>query len=79
MSATVPTLRVEGLSKRYGERVALDALSCTLQPGCFVALLGPHGAGLGCAGLKQARFSLTQCKPGVQAEPPSGRFQRSLR
>jgi len=45
MSATVPTLRVEGLSKRYGERVALDALSCTLQPGCFVALLGPNGAG----------------------------------
>ncbi|MCW5659883.1 MAG: ATP-binding cassette domain-containing protein [Burkholderiaceae bacterium] len=45
MITTAPTLRVEGLSKRYGERVALDALSCMLQPGSFVALLGPNGAG----------------------------------
>jgi ABC-2 type transport system ATP-binding protein len=45
MSAPMPTLHVEGLSKRYGERVALDAVSCTLQPGSFVALLGPNGAG----------------------------------
>ena len=45
MNAPAPTLRVEGLTKRYGERVALDALSCTLQRGSFVVLLGPNGAG----------------------------------
>ena len=38
-------LRVDRLTKRYGERVALDALSLTLPAGQFVALLGPNGAG----------------------------------
>jgi len=45
MSAPEPTLRVAGLTKRYGERTALDAVSLTLQAQSFVALLGPNGAG----------------------------------
>jgi ABC-2 type transport system ATP-binding protein len=45
MTAPEPTLRVTGLTKRYGERVALDAVSLSLQGGSFVALLGPNGAG----------------------------------
>ena len=36
---------VRGLSKSYGTRVALDALTLSLQAGSFVALLGPNGAG----------------------------------
>lgn len=40
-----PMLAVKGLTKRYGERVALDRLSFTLQRGSFVTLLGPNGAG----------------------------------
>jgi ABC-2 type transport system ATP-binding protein len=40
-----PALQVQGLVKRYGERVALDGLSFTLPRACFVALLGPNGAG----------------------------------
>lgn len=40
-----PTLRVQALSKRYGERVALDGVALTVQPASFVVLLGPNGAG----------------------------------
>jgi len=45
MNRSEPALRVEGLSKRYGERAALDGVSLTLQPASFVVLLGPNGAG----------------------------------
>lgn len=38
-------LAVHGLTKRYGDRVALDQLSFTLGRGSFVTLLGPNGAG----------------------------------
>jgi ABC-2 type transport system ATP-binding protein len=40
-----PMLRVQGLTKRYGGRVALDRLTLQLERGSFVALLGPNGAG----------------------------------
>jgi ABC-2 type transport system ATP-binding protein len=40
-----PRLSVRGLTKRYGDRIALDALALDLAPGCFAALLGPNGAG----------------------------------
>jgi ABC-2 type transport system ATP-binding protein len=45
MSPAQPTLRVEGLTKRYGERVALDGVTLVLQGGTFATLLGPNGAG----------------------------------
>jgi len=38
-------LEVQQLTKRYGERVALQGLSFSLGAGCFAALLGPNGAG----------------------------------
>lgn len=38
-------LQIEGLVKRYGDRVALGGLSLKLQPSQWVALLGPNGAG----------------------------------
>jgi ABC-type Na+ transport system ATPase subunit NatA len=38
-----------GLTKRYGERVAVDRLSFTVRPGQVTGFLGPNGAGKGFA------------------------------
>jgi len=40
-----PVVAIEELSKRYGEFVAVDGLSLTVEAGEIVALLGPNGAG----------------------------------
>jgi ABC-2 type transport system ATP-binding protein len=42
---TAPTIVVEGLAKRYGERAVVDDVSLTVAPGEIVAVLGPNGAG----------------------------------
>ncbi|MEP9378349.1 ABC transporter ATP-binding protein [Aquabacter sp. CN5-332] len=38
-------LLVQSLTKRYGDLLALDDLSLTVEPGAFQALLGPSGSG----------------------------------
>ena len=43
--SSAPAIRVEGLRKAYGERVAVDGLSFSAAPGEVFALLGPNGAG----------------------------------
>ena len=51
MSATAPeaviapVIRTEGLTKRYGELTAVDALDLEVRPGEVFGLLGPNGAG----------------------------------
>lgn len=40
-----PSLSVRGLSKRFGERVALQGVDFEAQPGEMVAVIGPNGAG----------------------------------
>jgi polyether ionophore transport system ATP-binding protein len=40
-----PAIRTEGLSKRYGDTLALDALDLTVEPGEVYGYLGPNGAG----------------------------------
>jgi ABC-2 type transport system ATP-binding protein len=38
-------IRAEGLTKRYGSTLALDALDLTVEPGEVYGYLGPNGAG----------------------------------
>jgi ABC-2 type transport system ATP-binding protein len=38
-------IEVQALSKRYGGKVAVDALSFTVRPGLVTGFLGPNGAG----------------------------------
>jgi ABC-2 type transport system ATP-binding protein len=38
-------IQVEALTKRYGNRVAVDDLSFTVRPGTVTGFLGPNGAG----------------------------------
>ncbi|HEX8405958.1 MAG TPA: ATP-binding cassette domain-containing protein, partial [Duganella sp.] len=40
-----PVLMLDNVSRRFGERVALDGLSLTLNEGEVFALLAPNGAG----------------------------------
>ncbi|MBV9928866.1 MAG: ATP-binding cassette domain-containing protein [Acidobacteria bacterium] len=45
MSEQQPTLRLEDVTKRYGEFTAVGSLSLTVRPGRIFGLLGPNGAG----------------------------------
>jgi polar amino acid transport system ATP-binding protein len=45
MSNDVPVLRVEGLSKRYGEKQVLESASLSIRQGELKILIGPSGGG----------------------------------
>ena len=40
-----PAVAVDGLVMRYGDKIAVDRLSLTVQRGTITAVLGPNGAG----------------------------------
>ncbi len=40
-----PSVAIDGMTKRFGAFTALDAVSMTIEPGAFHALLGENGAG----------------------------------
>ena len=43
--AAPPALEIHGLTKRFGEKVAVDDLDLTVPNGSFFGLVGPNGAG----------------------------------
>jgi len=45
VSAASPAVEVDGLVMRYGDRVAVDGLSLSVEPHTITAVLGPNGAG----------------------------------
>jgi len=45
MSTPTPAIGTDGLTKRYGATLALDALDLTIQSGEVYGYLGPNGAG----------------------------------
>jgi ABC-type uncharacterized transport system ATPase subunit len=38
-------IKARGLTKRYGDRLAVDQLTFTVEPGRITGFLGPNGAG----------------------------------
>jgi ABC-2 type transport system ATP-binding protein len=45
-------IEARGLSKRYGDKLAVDDLSFTVRPGRVTGFLGPNGAGKPVTGLR---------------------------
>jgi len=45
VSAAAPAVAVDGLAMRYGDKVAVDELSLTVERDTITAVLGPNGAG----------------------------------
>jgi len=67
--AATPALAASGLTKRYGERVALRDVSFAAAPGELVAVIGPNGAG---------KTTLLSILAGIQ-RPDAGTVTRSPR
>lgn len=42
---SVPALELKNVTKRFGEKVAVDDLSLSIEPGTFLGFLGRNGAG----------------------------------
>src|ERR1700722_17951081 len=40
-----PMLEIDHVTKRYGEKIAVEDLTFTVQPGIVTGFLGPNGAG----------------------------------
>jgi len=45
LESTSPALRIERLTKRYGDFIAVDGISLAVERGDFFGFLGPNGAG----------------------------------
>lgn len=62
MTNATPALEIKNLTKKYGEKLAVDNISLTIPKGSFFGLLGPNGAG---------KSTTIHCITGI-AQPTSG-------
>ena len=67
-------IEVQGLSKRYGDRLAVDDLSFTVKPGIVTGFLGPNGAGKSTT----MRLILGLDRPTAGSATVNGRAYRAL-
>ena len=44
-------IEIDGLTKRYGDKAAVDGLSFVVEPGVVTGFLGPNGVGKPVTGL----------------------------
>lgn len=77
-----PAVEVRGLTKRYGDTVALDDVSLTVDAGECVAILGPNGAGkstlLECLATLKRPTSGDARVAGADVLEEPGRVRRAL-
>lgn len=69
------TIEVDGLTKRFGERTAVDDLRFSVQPGRVTGFLGPNGAGK----TTTLRMLLGLVRPTSGTATFDGRAYRELR
>jgi ABC-2 type transport system ATP-binding protein len=68
-------IEVRGLSKRYGEKIAVEDLTFTVEPGTVTGFLGPNGAGKSTT----MRLILGLDRPTSGSAAVNGRPYRELR
>lgn len=64
MESTTPALEIKNLTKKYGNKIAVDNISLSIPKGSFFGLLGPNGAG---------KSTTIHCITGI-AQPTSGQI-----
>jgi ABC-type multidrug transport system ATPase subunit len=64
-------IEIDGLTKRYGDKTAVDGLSFVVEPGVVTGFLGPNGAGKSTT-LEEAFFDLTRDETDYHATQLTG-------
>ncbi len=64
MTDRAMALEIKGLTKKYGDKLAVDNISLSIPKGSFFGLLGPNGAG---------KSTTIHCITGI-AQPTSGQI-----
>lgn len=62
MENATPMLEIKDLTKKYGDKTAVDTVSLSIPKGSFFGLLGPNGAG---------KSTIIHCITGI-AQPTAG-------
>ncbi len=64
-------IEIDGVTKRYGDKTAVDGLSFVVEPGVVTGFHGPNGAGKSTT-LEEAFFDLTRDETDYHATQLTG-------